>query len=216
MAFFTASFRQLLPTPTQSGAPSPFGLAWLTLPQLFYNSVSNCLSSVLTELYNSSTPTQSPTRSLKWHVWSSSSGNNCHAVQRSIASGVSVDECIIGIFYLVPFHQLRTPTRSLSITGHWNVSLLSGASLYIGMFARAEGQNTTLPSEEKGLKMRREKFYYQWKKKINLHKNKYFFAISVKCLLNRCAENISITSKLGVLKFEILYHLVHKVDLQLP
>ena len=37
---------------------------------------------VLTELYNSSTPAQSPTQTLEWHVWSSSSGNNCHAVQR--------------------------------------------------------------------------------------------------------------------------------------
>ena len=46
-------------------------------------------------------------------------------------------------FYLVPFHQPNPPTRSLSITGHWNVSLLSGASLWNGMFARAEGQNTT-------------------------------------------------------------------------
>ena len=57
---------------------------------------------VLTELYDSSTPTQSPTRSLEWHVWSSSSGNNCHAVHRSLSSGASVYECIMG-FYLVPF-----------------------------------------------------------------------------------------------------------------
>ena len=35
---------------------------------------------VLTELYNSSTPTQSPTWSLELRVGSSSSGNNCHAV----------------------------------------------------------------------------------------------------------------------------------------
>ena len=54
------------------------------------------LTSVLTELYNSSTPTRSPTRSLKSHVWSSSSGNNCHAVHRSLSSGASVYECIIG------------------------------------------------------------------------------------------------------------------------
>ena len=62
------------------------------------------LTSVLTELYNSSTPTRSPTRSLKSHVWSSSSGNNCHAVHRSLSSGASVYECTMGIFYLVPFH----------------------------------------------------------------------------------------------------------------
>ena len=56
------------------------------------------LTSVLTELYNSSTPTQSPTRSLKLHVWSSSSGNNCHAVHRSLSSSASVYACTMGIF----------------------------------------------------------------------------------------------------------------------
>ena len=54
------------------------------------------LTSVLTELYNSSTPTRSPTRSLEWHDWSSSNGNNCHAVHRSLSSGASVYECIMG------------------------------------------------------------------------------------------------------------------------
>ena len=53
-------------------------------------------TSVLTELYNSPTSTWSPTRSLEWHDWSSSSGNNCHAVQRSLSSGASVYECIMG------------------------------------------------------------------------------------------------------------------------
>ena len=88
-------------------------------------------------------PTQSPTQSLEWHVWSSSSGNNCHAVQRSLSSGASVYECIMG-FYLVPFRQPNPPTLFLSITGHWNVSLPSGASLWNGMFGRAEGQYITI------------------------------------------------------------------------
>ena len=48
-------------------------------------------------------------------------------------------------FYLVPFHQPSPPTRSLSITCHWNVSLPSGASLCNGMLTRVEGQNTTRP-----------------------------------------------------------------------
>ena len=39
LAFFTASYQQLLWIPTQSGAPSPFGLVWLSLPHLDYNSV---------------------------------------------------------------------------------------------------------------------------------------------------------------------------------
>ena len=48
----------------------PFGRVWLSLPHLVYN----CLqlycnwTSNSTELYNSSTPTWSPTRSLKSHV----------------------------------------------------------------------------------------------------------------------------------------------------
>ena len=53
--------------------------------------------------------------SLGWHVWLSSSGNNCHAVQRSLSSGASVYECIMG-FYVVPFRQPNPPTRFLLIT----------------------------------------------------------------------------------------------------
>ena len=87
-------------------------------------------------------PTQSPTQSFECHVWSSSSGNNYHAVQRSLSSSASVYECIMG-FYLVPFRQPNPPTRFLSITGHWNVSLPSGASLWNGMFGRVEGQYIT-------------------------------------------------------------------------
>ena len=73
MAFFTASYPHLInifSRPQLIRTPSPFGLMWLSLPPLVYNSSSNCnwnpncLTSVLTELYNSSTPT----RSLKSHV----------------------------------------------------------------------------------------------------------------------------------------------------
>ena len=68
-----------------SRAPPRPGVAFPTTPRLY--SVSNCnWNCVLTELYNSSTAT----RSLKSHVWSSSSGNNCHAVHRSLSSGASV------------------------------------------------------------------------------------------------------------------------------
>ena len=73
------------------------------------------LTSVLTELYNSSRPTRSPTRSLKSHVWSLSSGNNWHAVHRSLFSGASVYECTMGMFYLVPFHQ---PIFAHAISSH--------------------------------------------------------------------------------------------------
>ena len=46
MAFFTASYQQLLWTPTQSGAPSLFGLVWLSLPHLVYNSVRSLTATV--------------------------------------------------------------------------------------------------------------------------------------------------------------------------
>ena len=94
MAFFTASYQQLLWTPTQSGAlraPS----AWCGFPYHISTLFLTVWLPALTELYNSSTPTQSPTQSLEWHVWSSSSWNNCHAVQRSLSSGASVYECIM-------------------------------------------------------------------------------------------------------------------------
>ena len=90
--------QQLLWTPTYQGLQEPLrpGLAFPTTSRL-YNSNCNCLTSVLTELYNSSTSAQSPTRSLEWLVWSSSRGNNCHAVNRSLSSGASVYECTMGI-----------------------------------------------------------------------------------------------------------------------
>ena len=103
MAFFTASYQQLLWAPTQSGPQCPPRPVWLSLPHLVYNSARSLtgtvLTSVLTELDNSSTPSHSPTRSLKSHVWSSSSGNNCHAVHWSLSSGASVYECTMGIFF---------------------------------------------------------------------------------------------------------------------
>ena len=37
--------------------------------------------------------------SLEWPVWSSSSGNNCHAVQRSLSSAAWVYESIMGFFF---------------------------------------------------------------------------------------------------------------------
>ena len=72
---------------------------------------ATALTSVLTELYISSTPTRSPTRSLEWHDWSSSSGNNCHAVHRSHSSGASVYESIMGFFSLSHFLSQFPPTR---------------------------------------------------------------------------------------------------------
>ena len=97
---------------------------------------------VLTELYNSSTPPQSPTQSLEWHVWSSSSGNNCHAVHRSLSSGASVYECAIGFFLPCPISsakfRLRDFFRLLAIgmchflpVHHFGMTYLLGSKVKI-------------------------------------------------------------------------------------
>ena len=89
-------------------------------------------------------PTQSPTQSLEWHVWSSSSGNNCHAVQRSLSSGASVYECIMGFFTLSHFFRQAT----YAISSHnclRNASLPSGASLWNGMLAGSKVNIQHLP-----------------------------------------------------------------------
>ena len=113
--------QQFLWAPTHQGPKGPLqpGVAFPTT--LVYNSVRSLtgthFTSVLTELYNSSTPTQSPTRSLKWYVWSSSSENNCLAVHRSLSSGASVYECTMGIFFtLSHFVSQFPPTRFPLIT----------------------------------------------------------------------------------------------------
>ena len=136
------SYQQLLCTPTQSGAPSPFGLVWLSLPHLVYNSVRSLTAThqgpqgpfglmwlylphlvhLLLQLKLWLLSWLSPTWSLEWHDWLSSSGNNCHTVHRSLSSGASVYECTMGIFYLVPFHQPISVHAISSHNCHQNVS----------------------------------------------------------------------------------------------
>ena len=82
--------------------------------------------------------------SLKWPVWSSSSGKNCHPVQRSLSSGASVYESIMGFFYLVPFHQPISAHAISSHKCHQNVSLPSGALLWMAFLAGSTGQNITI------------------------------------------------------------------------
>ena len=139
-AFSTTSCHQRV-SGSISGSEGPLRRQWLSLPHLVSNSSVLQLADFLSS--PSYIIVQLLTQSLEWHVWSSSSGNNCHAVQRSLSSGASVYECIMG-FYLVPFRQPNPPMRFLSITGHWNVLLPSGASLWNGMFGRVEGQYTTI------------------------------------------------------------------------
>ena len=110
--YYILSATSLDPNSSGPQGPPPPGLS--TTSCLLTRLISNCLTSVLTELYNSSTSTQSPTRSLEWHVWSSSSGNNCHAVHWSLSSGASVYECTMGILacpiLLANFHPRDFPS----------------------------------------------------------------------------------------------------------
>ena len=104
----------------------------LSLIHLISNSLTSCLHQVIL--------VQSPTQSLEWHAWSSSSGNNCHAVHRSLSSGASVNECTMG-FYLVPYFQPSPPTRFLLITAigmchfllvhHFGMACLAGSKVNI-------------------------------------------------------------------------------------
>ena len=49
--------------------------------------------------------------SLEWPVWSSSSGNNCHAVQRSLSSGASVYKSLMGFFLPRPISSANFRPR---------------------------------------------------------------------------------------------------------
>ena len=109
-----------------------------------YHNLSNPSDLQLTDFLSSPSyiTVQSPTQSLEWHVWSSSSGNNCHAVHRSLSSGASVYECTMG-FFPCPIISAKPAYAISSHNCYRNVSLPSGASLWNGMFDRVEGQYTT-------------------------------------------------------------------------
>ena len=92
----------------QPEAPGPTLLSWVrALSTAFCHRRVSKLTDFLSSPSYITIP--SPPQSLEWHVWSSSSGNNCHAVHRSLSSGASVYECTLG-FYHVPFCQPMSPT----------------------------------------------------------------------------------------------------------
>ena len=140
MAFFTASYQQLLWSPNSIGVPEgPFDRVWFYLPQLVYLRFQlYCNWTQLSWLpsWLSYIIVQCP-----HDLWNRMF--NCHAVHRSLSSGASLCSSTVGTFTLSHIISLNPPTRSLSITGHWNVSLPSGASPWKGIFGRVKGQNTT-------------------------------------------------------------------------
>ena len=114
----------------QSGVPrAPSAGWWLSLPHLVFNSSGPQLTDFLSS--PSYIIVQSPTQSLEWHVWSSSSRNNCHVSHRSLSSGASVYECTMG-FLPCPIFSAKPAYVISSHNCHWNVSPPSGASLWNG------------------------------------------------------------------------------------
>ena len=119
------------PEPLQPGVafptPSPLQLA-LELNCLLFNSSALYYLQTPTWWYgHASTPLQllpissdrdvSLPLPLEWPVWSSSSRNNCHAVQRSLSSSVSVYESIMGFFFTSShFMSQLLPTQFPLIT----------------------------------------------------------------------------------------------------
>ena len=64
--------------------------------------------------------------SLEWPVWSSSSGNNCHAVQRLLSSGASVYESIMGFFFTSSHFISQFPPMwfpLITVTSFWCITL---------------------------------------------------------------------------------------------
>ena len=118
--------------------PGGSAFCWLSLPYIVTNSPDLQLTDFL------SSPSyiiiQLSSQSLEWHVWSSLSRNNCHAVHRSLSFSASVYECTMG-FYLVPYRQPSPPTRFLLITAigmchflpghHFGMACLAGSKVNI-------------------------------------------------------------------------------------
>ena len=122
--------------PNSSGPQAPS--AWCGFPYHNFPPTGCNSTGSFNLLYNRSTPT----RSLKSNVQSSSSGNNCHAVQRSLSSGASVYECIMG-FTLSYFICQFPPTRFPLITAIRMCHLLPVHHLGMAFFGRVKGQNIT-------------------------------------------------------------------------
>ena len=142
LAFSTASYHHLVWSPNSIGGPE--GPFWWVVA--FPN--TSCLQlsgSQLTDFLSTpsyiivQSPTQSSTQSLEWHVWSSSSENNCHA-QLTLFRCISL-WVYHRIFYFVPFFQPSPPTRFLLITAigmyhflpvhHFGMACLAGSKVNI-------------------------------------------------------------------------------------
>ena len=141
--------------PEARGAPLS-AECWLSLPPLVINSSDLQLTDFL------SPPSYiivsiAHSISLEWHVWSSSSGNNCHAVHRSLSSGESVYDCTME-FYLVPYCRPSQPTRFLPINAigmchflpvnHFGMACLAGSKVNIQHKLNCKRSSTTSDAQK--------------------------------------------------------------------
>ena len=102
LEFYSAGVLAFLITSRLS--PSPTLLACLNCPQfvgLILPSNSHAVIWICLRYFFRylATGNVSLPLTLKWPVWSSSSGNNCHPVQRSLSSSASAYESIMGFFF---------------------------------------------------------------------------------------------------------------------
>ena len=79
--------------------------------------------------------------SLEWPVWSSSSGNNCHAVHSSLSSGASLWSGTFTMSHIISRAHLHNFFRLLAIG---MCHFLPVHHLGIAFLGRVEGQNITL------------------------------------------------------------------------
>ena len=145
LAFSTTSCHQRVSETTRA-PEGPLGREWLSLPHLISNFSGPQLSDFLS--WPSYITVQRPLNR-QLNLWNGMFDRHQAeiTVMQFTGHSLPVHQSMSvpwDFFYLVPFHQPNPPTRSLSITGHWNMSFPSGASLWNGMFGRVEGQNTTI------------------------------------------------------------------------
>ena len=121
---------QLFWLPTQSGAPRA-PLAWCGFPYHISSITPTVLLFVLTELYNSSRPLNRPLN--PWNGMFDRHQAEITVIQftgHSLPVHQSMSVQLLFFFVLSHFIRQIPPTRFLSITGHWDVSIPSGASLW--------------------------------------------------------------------------------------
>ena len=138
--------------PNSLGDPSPFGLVWLSLPHLVYNSVLSLTGTHSLLSWLSYIIVQHPLNR-RFDLWNGMIDRHpaeitviqftghCLPVHQSMSVPWEF------FFYLVPFHQPISAHAISSHNCHQNVSPPSGVSPWNGIFGRVKGQNTTIEKQ---------------------------------------------------------------------